>query len=105
MKKKQVFTDYNSKVILLIMEKNPHKNKGLYDFFSRMKIFRKLTKKIFYFDNLFNVINIINKVWKSKFKFKNILMGFVSVLLVMSTGYMVHYFHTVYVLKLYNDKC
>ena len=72
---------------------DPYKNKGLYDFFSRMAILGKNYKKNFLFWITYcSCITILSiKYGNQSSIFKNIFMGFISVLLGMSTGYMAHY--------------
>jgi len=88
-------------------DKDPYKNKGLYDFFSRIKILGKNYKKNFLFWITYCIcITILSiKYGNQSSIFKNIFMGFISVLLVMSTGYMAHYLsHSICFRKLYEDK-
>ena len=85
---------------------DPHKNKGLYNFLSRMKVFRKNLQENVLFWTTYSIAIIILsiKYGEQSSILKNIFMGFVSALLGMSTGYMAHYLsHKISFKKLYND--
>jgi hypothetical protein len=74
-------------------KKDPYKNKEFYNFLSRMKIFKinLQSNVLFWITYTISIITLSISFGKQSSIVKNIFMGYFSVILVMSTGYMAHY--------------